>query len=360
MRSKERKAPRGQRDMSCGLHEWRFQVGSPDHGNRLDTFLSARLSWRSRRGVQSAIRVGRVEVLPFRDPRRASVGRLRSSLRLRVGQEVVVRLPAPQAEAAEGAAPAAPPPARVVFENRDLLAVDKPPHRSVYPSRRHRVGSLIEWVHLRHRRRSGPDGYFPTPCHRLDRETSGLVLFAKNRDVRVELSRQFEERSIRKTYLAVVDGHPKAGFGVVDARLGLDRSSVVEARVGVDPEGREAVTRWRRIGLYRDTALLELEPETGRRHQLRAHLASIGCPIVGDKLYGGGDAVFLRSLEGGLTDRDRARLRLGRQALHAWRLELQLGDGASGKIRLEAPLAADIEELLDDQELETTRCVAWS
>lgn len=333
--------------MSRPFHEWRFEVGAPDHGNRLDAFLGVRLSWRSRQGVQAAIREHRVEVLPFKDPQSARVGRLRPSLKLRVGQEVVVNLPAPQAEV--GATEEGLEPARIVFEDDYLVAVDKPPHRSVYPSHRHRAGSLIEWLHRRHRERSGPDGYFPTPCHRLDRETSGLVLFAKTREVRVELSRQFEERLIRKIYLAVVHGKPCRDSGLIDAALGREPSSAVGMRVGLVPGGRPATTAWRLLRICGEMSLLELEPKTGRRHQLRAHLESIGHPIVGDKLYGGGDSLFLRSLEGDLTDLDRRQLGLGRQALHAWRLEVNLGSGKAGplgEVSLEAPLAEDITGLL--------------
>ena len=150
MRLQQRKAPRGQRDMSQPVHEWRFEVGSPDHGFRLDAFLSSRLAWRSREQVKQAIEGERVEIAPFKD-KSAPVGRVRPSSRLRLGQEVIVRLPAPQAEV-EGRK-AEPEPAAVVYEDDDLLAVNKPPHRNVYPSHRHRANSLIEWVHARRRER---------------------------------------------------------------------------------------------------------------------------------------------------------------------------------------------------------------
>ncbi len=342
--------------MSSPLHEWRFEVGSPDHGSRLDSFLSDRLRWRSREGVQEAIGSSRVQVLPFKDPQRANVGRLRSSLRLRLGQEVVVRLPAPQAEVEE---PVKPAPVAVIYEDEHLLAIDKPAHRSVYPSRRHRSGSLIEGVHLRHRSEWGPGGYFPTPCHRLDRETSGLVLFAKSRRVRSELSLQFEERLVRKRYLAVVEGRPDETSGVIDAALGPAPSSEVDMKVGLVPGGQEARTEWRVVRSIGDVSLLELEPKTGRRHQLRVHMASIGHPLVGDKLYGGGDAVFLRSLDGELSGSDRARLGLERQALHAWRLELRLKflrPGETFELNLEAPLPADIRGFLDERESSQDRC----
>lgn len=339
MRAKLRKSPRGQRDMSQPWHEWRFEVGSPDHGRRLDAFLSARLRWRSRERIKQAIDCQSVEILAFKDKQNVPVSRIRSSLRLRLGQEVIVRLPAPQSEIE--AETLSPEPADIVHEDEHLLAVSKPPHRNVYPSRRHRTNSLIEWVHSRHRERYGSAGYFPTPCHRLDRETSGLVLFAKNRQIRAELGQQFEDRALRKLYLALVEGCPVGDSGVIDGPLGPAEYSRVEMKVGVRKDGKPAQTRWRLVRSLDDFSLLELEPSTGRRHQLRAHMASVGHSIVGDKLYGGGDDLFLRSLAGELTDRDHQRLRLGRQALHAHRLEFRLHCHTSS-LCLEAPLAADI------------------
>jgi 23S rRNA-/tRNA-specific pseudouridylate synthase len=156
------------------------------------------------------------------------------------------------------------------------------------------------------------------------------------------VSRRFEERSIRKLYLAVVEGGPGEPSGVIESPLGPDPSSRVEMKVSVSPGGLAARTHWRLVRPLGDYSLLELEPKSGRRHQLRVHLASIGHPIVGDKLYGAGDEVFLRSLsDEGLTSADRSRLSLGRQALHAWRLEFDL-DGLSFGYRFEAPLASDI------------------
>jgi 23S rRNA pseudouridine1911/1915/1917 synthase len=345
MRSRKRKDPQGQRDMSQPLHEWRFEVGSPDHGCRLDSFLSARLSWRSRQRIKRVIDGESVEIVAFKDKHEAPVGRVRSSLRLRLGQEVIVRLPAPQTESDEGMLP--PERAEVVLEDEHLVVIDKPPNRNVYPSRRHRTNSLIEWVHSRHRQRHGSEGYFPTPCHRLDRETSGLVLFAKSRKVRAELSQKFEDRAVRKLYLALVEGRPAGDAGVIDGSLGVAELSKVEMKVGVCEDGLHAQTHWRLVRAFGDFSLLELEPRTGRRHQLRAHLASLGHPIIGDKLYGGGDDLFLRSLSGELPDRDQQRLRIDRQALHAYRLEFRL-DHLASDLCLEAPLAPDIALWMED------------
>ncbi len=329
--------------MSLPFQEWRFEVGSPDHGGRLDGFLAARISWRTRSAVQRAISDGRVKVLPFKDPQRAAIGRPRPGLKLRAGQEVVLTLPAPRLEA--GAGPAPPLAVSVVYEDEHLLAVDKPPHLSVYPTRRHRAGSLIERVHERCREVGGRDAPPPTLCHRLDRETSGLVLFARDAATRAAIGRLFEERRLEKVYLALVEGEPEGEEGRIELPLGPADGSRVEIRVGVRRgDGQPAATGWRVRRRLGGRALLELSPETGRQHQLRVHLAAIGHPIVGDKLYLGGDETFLRSLEGALPEDDRRRLGLDRQALHCWRLRFE--HPATGeRLDLEAPLPPDLERL---------------
>ena len=331
--------------MSQPIQEWRFEVGSPDHGNRLDTFLVERLSWRSRNRIQEAIRGKRVEVLSHKDPQQALVADLKPGLRLRRGQEIVVRLPAPQAEPGAGQRLWQPPEIPLVHEDDALLAVNKPPHLNVYPSRRHRAGSLIELVHEAHRERHGTVDYAPTLCHRLDRETSGIVLFARNRVARAEISRQLEEREVAKTYLALVVGTMSESDGRIDLPLGRDNASAVEIKTVVTETGQPAVTRWRVARELGDRTLLELTLETGRQHQLRAHCAAIGHPIVGDKLYLGGDDMFLKSLDGPLSEGDFALLGLDRQALHAWRLRLT-HPGTGQPLDLEAPLWPDMAGLL--------------
>jgi 23S rRNA pseudouridine1911/1915/1917 synthase len=330
--------------MSLPEHEWRFEVGAPDHDQRLDAYLARRLEWRSRNRIQAAIRAGRVEIRPHKDPQQALVGTLKPGSRLRRGQEVVVRLPAPQAEPGAGARRWQIDQIPLVFEDEHLLAVNKPPHINVYPSRRHRVGSLIELVHEAHRARHGAVDYAPTLCHRLDRETSGLVLFARNRQARAEVSRQFEERRVTKTYLALVRGEIDGDSGHIDLPLGRDGSSAVEIRSTVTGEGQVASTRWRTARRLPGRTLLELTPETGRQHQLRAHCAAIGHPIIGDKLYLGGDELFLKSLDRPLRNDEITFLGLDRQALHAWKLELR--HPATGEpLELEASLWDDMARL---------------
>lgn len=345
----ERKKPRGQRDLTEPVQEHRFEVGAPDDGARLDAFLAERVSWRSRTGVQDLIGSGAVQVLPHKDPQRAPVGQVRDGLRLRTGQEVVLRLPRPGAAERRlpEAAGAEEAPLEVVFEDEWILAVNKPPHVSVHPSKGHLTGSLLHKLHERHRRLHPEAREVPHLCHRLDRETSGVLLAAKNRLARVRLGRQFEDRKVEKVYLALVRGEVAAERGVVELPLGPSLTSGVRLKMAVrhDADGQAAVTEWRVARRAPGLTLLEVLPRTGRQHQIRVHLAAIGHPVVGDKLYQEDETMFVRGLEGKLTAEDRALLRLDRHALHAWKLTVE--HPFTGRlVTVEAPLAPDIEELI--------------
>ncbi len=338
-----KKRRRGQRDLSLPYQEWRWEVGEPEHGQRLDAFLANRLDWRSRAMVQRVIEEGGAQVLPFKDPQQAEIGALRAGLKLRRGQEVVVRMEAP------GGADASRPPAasglagshelEVVFEDEHLVAINKPPGVAVHPSRGHLTGSLIHLIHERHRALHGDTQDVPTLCHRLDRETTGLILAAKDQLSRTRLGRQFEDRVVKKAYLAVVEGVIDQDEGVVDAPIGSALGSTIRLKMGVreDGDGLPAVTRWRVRERLAARTLVELYPETGRQHQLRVHMAHIGHPIVGDKLYLGGDEIFARSVEGQLLPADLHRLGLAHHALHSWRLTIE-HPFTGFQMTLEAPL----------------------
>lgn len=334
------KARRFQRDMSAPLQDYRFEVGRPDHGERLDSFLSQRVRWRSRSQIQTLIQESRVEALPADSDGRS----LRPATRLRAGQEVVLWLDGPSTEDSTHADDQSPTEIETVFDDPFLLGVNKPAGVSLYPTRGHRDGSLIEKVHRRHRLR-GDHGAPPSPCHRLDRETSGVLLFARDVVSRAAIGEQIEQRRITKTYLALVRGVMESQDGVIDLALGADPASKVRLKQAAVDDGQPATTRWQVRERLEGQTLVELTPVTGRQHQLRAHLAAIGHPIVGDKLYLGGDEVFLRSVEGRLTDQDNALLGCQRQALHAWRLELCHPDTGEG-ISIEAALPRDLEDLL--------------
>ena len=338
-----RKKRRGQRDLTADVHELRYEVGDDEHGSRLDAFIARRASWRSRSGVQNWIEEGMVEVRPFKDPQKAPVAKMKVGLKLRTGQEVVVRQINPQPVTGDPSMD--PGDLDIIFEDQWLVAVNKPPHINVHPSHGHLTGSLIHLIHERHRAIYGETDEMPTLCHRLDRETSGVVLCAKDGLGRTRLGRQFEARSLDKTYLALVQGVMPEDEGVMNWPLAKALGAEVRLKMGVrvDGEGQASKTEWKVMERFKDSTLVRLHPLTGRQHQLRVHLAHLGFPILGDKLYLGGDQVFIRFLNDGLTDDDRALLVMDRQALHNWRLEIE--HPYTGKpLCLEAPLFEDIEK----------------
>lgn len=352
-RSRPRKKRRGQRDLSAELQEWRFEVGTDEHGTRLDKFLAARIRWRSRQGIQDLIgEEGAVEVLPFKDPQQATLGALRDSLKLRTGQEVVLRQPNPLQPATgigagDGDLDADPGELTVLYEDQWVLAVDKPPHISVHPSRGHLTGSLIHLIHERHRAIWGETEDMPTLCHRLDRETCGVLLTAKDQLSRTRVGRQFEKRTIDKTYQAIVVGEMEQDEGVIDLPLGKALASEVRLKMGVreDDGGQPSVTEWNVLRRIPGYTLVQLHPLTGRQHQLRVHLAALGHPIVGDKLYLGDESVFIRSLNDELDEKDRAFMQMDRHALHNSSLTIEHPFHGQ-RLTIEAPLAEDMGAFL--------------
>lgn len=342
------------RDLSRPLNEVRFRVDRPQHGERLDRFLAERLSWRSRSSIQDLIRDGHVSIDRAGDPQQATIGRIRVSTALRAGQAVVVaiaedRLSTPP-EIIEGVE------LNILFEDEHFVAVNKPPHMAVHPSGKHLRGTLVHFLHERYRQAGGrmPDDpdpenrgrrdFLPTLCHRLDRETSGVVLSSKSAWSRKHIGKQFERREVKKSYLALVHGEVPEDEGVCEQPIGPALASEVRLKMTVryDDGGLPSETGWKVQRRLPGFTLLEVAPRTGRQHQIRVHMAAMGHPIVGDKLYSGDDQIFLRSLRGATTDEDRGRLILGRQALHAWRLTFEHPVGNTPQT-LVAPLWQDID-----------------
>jgi 23S rRNA pseudouridine1911/1915/1917 synthase len=170
----------------------------------------------------------------------------------------------------------------------------------------------------------------PGVVHRLDKDTSGLIVVAKNDRAHRRLQDQFRLREVKKTYLALVDGKPPTPAGRVEAAIGREARSRDLMAVVPDDRGRPAVTEYRTLETFPAHTLLEVHPLTGRTHQIRVHLQFIGCPVAGDKIYG----------------RRKPTLALERQFLHAWRLEIHL-PGEQGARTFEAPLPPDLARALE-------------
>jgi 23S rRNA pseudouridine1911/1915/1917 synthase len=288
-------------------------------GGRLDLAVSA-VGGISRAHAQRLIADGRATV----DGRRG-----RASDRLRGGERILVELSAPPD-------PTLVPesiPLRVAYEDDTMLIVDKPAGLVVHPSAGHATGTLVHALLGRAAERGEPLGAIagvgrPGIVHRLDKETSGLIVVAKTDAAQASLMRQFGSRTVEKEYLALVRGSAEAPRGRIEAPIGRDPRD--RQRMAVVASGREAVTEYRVLGQGGGYTLLALRPLTGRTHQLRAHLAYLGLPIAGDLRYGGGPG------PGGLP----------RQFLHAARLELDRpldGRRLAAWSELPADLAAALE-----------------
>ena len=223
----------------------------------------------------------------------------------------------------------------LVYQDEHLLVVDKPPGMVVHPAPGHAAGTLVNALLARVPELAASDSPRPGIVHRLDRDTSGLILVARSEKVRRTLQQQFKERRVAKAYLALLHGHLQPAWGRIEAPIGRDPRH--RQRMAVLAGGREAITEYHvREQFARDVgpaaghySLVEAQPHTGRTHQIRVHFASIEHPVVGDAVYG----------------RRGRSLPLERQFLHAWRLSFQ-HPVTRNKMELEAPLPQDLEEVL--------------
>jgi 23S rRNA pseudouridine1911/1915/1917 synthase len=225
-------------------------------------------------------------------------------------------------------------PLDVLHEDDDVLVVDKPAGLVCHPTKGDEWSSLIGRVRLHLGNGEG------RLVNRLDRETSGVVLIAKHRDAASELGVLIAREAVDKSYVAIVHGHIDDAPIAIEAPLGRDEGSPVAIKDCVRPDGAPARTRI--VGARRferdgaSFSIIDVVPETGRKHQIRIHLAHIGHPIVGDKLYGHDEQCYLRFVSGALTDEDRRALRLPFHALHAQQLSL-VWRGRSWTWRAETP-----------------------
>jgi len=221
-------------------------------------------------------------------------------------------------------------PLDVIFEDENLLVVNKPAGMVVHPAAGHDRGTLVNAALAHAPDMAGIGGELrPGIVHRLDKNTSGLILIAKNDAAHHWLQEQFRLRQVEKIYLALVDGKPPTPCGRIEAAIGRDASQRKQMAVVPPGKGREASSEYRTVESYRQHTLLEVHPITGRTHQIRLHLAFIGCPVVGDTIYG----------------HKRPSLPIKRHFLHAARLSIRL-PGESCPVTFAAPLPAELENLL--------------
>ncbi len=281
---------------------------------RLDRYLVACLPEFSRARLQALIADGLVLV----DDSPAK----KSGQTLEAGMRVEVRIPPPQPSglAAEEIT------LDVVFENDDLLIINKPAGMVVHPAAGHERGTLVNAVLGHDPEIEGIGGEErPGIVHRLDKDTSGLIVVAKNDIAMRWLQEQFRQRAVKKTYLALVDGAPPTPTGRVEAPIGRDPRDRKKMAVTNPAKGREAVSEYRALETFRAHTLLEFHPLTGRTHQIRLHCAFLGCPIVGDLQYG----------------HRKLSLSLNRHFLHASQLEITLPGEQSPRV-FEAALPEEL------------------
>lgn len=290
-----------------------------DQPQRLDKYLVSQLPEFSRSRLQKMIKTGCVEV--------DNLTITKSGYLVELGDQIEIRIP-----------PAKPAtlipediPLVVIYEDQDLMVINKPAGMVVHPAAGHQSGTLVHAALAHSKEIKGVGGIQrPGVVHRLDKDTSGLILLAKNDEAHLWLQDEFRTRSVNKTYLTLVDGAPPTVKGRVEAAIGRD--PIDRKRMAVVPpnKGRSAVSEYSTVSNYKQHTLLEVHPVTGRTHQIRLHMAFLGCPVVGDRTYG----------------RRRQSLPIARQFLHAFRMSIRL-PGNTSYVEFEAPLPEDLSDVLD-------------
>jgi len=302
-------------------------IGEAQAGLRLDRALAELLPDLSRERIKALIVEGQI----------VSGGRsLNPSMKVAVGQDYSITLPAPVALDAV----ARDIPLDIVHEDADLIVVDKPAGLVVHPAAGNLDGTLVNaLLHHCDGQLSGIGGVArPGIVHRIDKDTSGLLVVAKSDKAHEGLARQFKDHSIDRLYAAIVYGIPTPGSGTVDAWIG--RSDADRKKMAVHREGRgkHAVTHYRVMERLRGAAMVECRLETGRTHQVRVHMAHLGHPLISDPVYGRDRKGFKSILE---------TLGFKRQALHAKRLGF-IHPVTEEPLAFDSPLPADMQELLSE------------
>jgi 23S rRNA pseudouridine1911/1915/1917 synthase len=296
-------------------------------GWRLDRALATAIPTLSRERLKALIRSGAVEAggKPLRDP--ATKVRGEESLRVAVPE------PTPAHNEPQDI------PLSIVFEDDHLLVINKPAGLVVHPAAGNLDGTLVNaLLHHCGGSLSGIGGVArPGIVHRIDKDTSGLLVVAKTDVGHDGLAKQFAAHSIGRRYLAIVNGVPKANKGTIDAPLARSTADRKKIAIVEGRRGKRAVTHWKRLEILNDAALVECRLETGRTHQVRVHMASIGHPMLGDPVYGRSGRTHSKLLK---------ELKFHRQALHATKLEFT-HPITRHRLSFDSPMPADMQELFN-------------
>ncbi len=286
---------------------------------RLDVFLTSCLPEFSRSRIQGLIKDGLVKV--------EAETVTKAGRDLEPGEQIEIRIPPP----APSGLVAEDIPLDIVFENEDLVVVNKPAGMVVHPSPGHESGTLVHAALGYIPELEGIGGEErPGIVHRLDKDTSGLIVIAKNERAHRWLQEQFKSRRVEKTYLALVDGKPPTPAGRVEASIG--RNTTHRKLMAVVPldKGRQAVSEFRTLESFPGHTLLEVHPLTGRTHQIRVHMAFLGCPVAADMVYG----------------KHKPTVELDRHFLHAFKLKIILPGEKQARI-FEASLPQELQFVLE-------------
>ncbi|MFH1729317.1 MAG: RluA family pseudouridine synthase [Pseudomonadota bacterium] len=303
-------------------------------GERIDSFIALQLPWRSRNKVVYDIKKGIVLL---------NGQKTKASKKLKNLDFIHIAIHAdPNAQALfQGKL-------EIIYEDDDLLAINKPACLAVHSTKRHFHDNVLTILRKQLLEQGGikeiTDNF--RLVHRLDFETSGVLLLTKNPDIHTELALQFENREVEKEYLAIVCGKPADNKACISGDIVDDSKSIIKIKKAVDLNNNLHVkTRYELIKKLGDFSLLRIKPCSGKQHQIRVHLKCIGCPIVGDKLYGPNEEYFLLNYEGRLHDLP-ADLYLNRHALHASSLKIKHPANGS-EVLLNTGLPDDMQKFID-------------
>ena len=307
-------------------------VTADQAGQRLDALLAQAFPAFSRAQLQRAITDGAVTV--DEEP-------VKPSYRLRVAQRVSIKFPEPRTTVERGE----DIPLDILWEDEHLVVVNKPPRMVVHPGKGHTAGTLVSALLFHFHQLSELGGtYRPGIVHRLDRDTSGALVVAKTDQVHHHISNQFAARSVKKEYLAVLAAVPDRDRDLIEQPIGIHPRQREKMAVRKEhSSSRNAVSFYEVTARRGNYAVVRVLPRTGRTHQIRVHLAHVGCPVLCDALYGGRSEITRRELT---EQGEDGSVLLDRQALHAHKLTFE--HPHSGELlSITAPIPADIQTVLD-------------